>query len=131
MPIPTPLEHRHYRFPVLQLVLSSLLITILLPVSTIAFETTIIVTITATATATATTTNPQIPQDRSYTSVSQFKSSVLSTTNAYRTTHNASNLVWNEKLASFANQWAKTCLWEHSVRILPVYIATVCLDALP
>lgn len=119
MPIPTPLEHRHYRFPVLQLVLSSLLITILLPVSTIAFETTIIVTITATATATATTTNPQIPQDRSYTSVSQFKSSVLSTTNAYRTTHNASNLVWNEKLASFANQWAKTCLWEHSVRILP------------
>lgn len=123
MRIPTPPDyhHHHHHFTVVQLL--SLLITILLPISTSALETTIIVTITATATATTTTTttttNPQVPQDRSYTSASQFKSSILSTTNAYRSTHNASSLIWNETLASFANQWARTCLWKHSVRILP------------
>lgn len=120
MQIPAPPGYHHHHFTVVQL-LSSLLITILLPISTSALETTIIVTITATATATATTTttNPQVPHDRSYTSASQFKSSTLSTTNAYRSTHNASSLVWNETLASFANQWARTCLWKHSVRIPP------------
>lgn len=118
--LPDHHHHHHHHVPGLQLVLYSLLITLLLPIFTSALETTVIVTITATETATTTTTtNRQIPQDRSYTSASQFKSSILSTTNAYRTAYNASSLVWNETLASFANQWAKTCLWKHSVRTLP------------
>ncbi|KAL2868750.1 putative extracellular SCP domain protein Pry1 [Aspergillus lucknowensis] len=78
---------------------------------------TVVVTVTATATTTTTTTataHPKVPQDPSYTSLTLFKSSILSTTNAYRAAHYASALTWNEALASYAQNWASTCVWEHS-----------------
>ncbi|KAL5052155.1 CAP domain-containing protein [Aspergillus fruticulosus] len=84
-----------------------------------ATEMTVIVTITGTATATAiatatTTTTPEVPEDSSYTSPNQFKSSILETTNAYRAAHNASDLSWDETLANYAKDWAKGCRWAHS-----------------
>ncbi|KAL4748867.1 CAP domain-containing protein [Aspergillus terricola var. indicus] len=93
------------------------LLLLLLPNAITATETTVIVTVTETATATATaitTTTPEVPQDHSYTSPSQFRSSILRTTNAYRNAHNASNLSWNQTLAEYAKDWAKGCKWEHS-----------------
>ncbi|KAL4960287.1 putative extracellular SCP domain protein Pry1 [Aspergillus stella-maris] len=90
---------------------------------TVLITKTAIATEIATATATATvdtvtvdtvTVTPKVPQDKSYTSAKLFKSTVLDATNAYRKAYNASALSWNETLADFARDWAKTCAWEHS-----------------
>ncbi|KAL2815624.1 CAP domain-containing protein [Aspergillus cavernicola] len=90
------------------------LLTILTATPTNATET-VIVTITATATAKSTaTTTPIVPQDPSYTSSSLFKYSILDTSNTYRATYNASDLTWNDTLASYARDWAGACVWEHS-----------------
>ncbi|KAL6237174.1 CAP domain-containing protein [Aspergillus navahoensis] len=117
------LQHRHHQ-PTLPLILTVLhllkiptLLLLLLPHAISATETTVIVTITETATATATATimtTPKVPQDPSYTSASQFKSSILKTTNAYRAAHNASDLSWSEALADYAKDWARECRWAHS-----------------
>ncbi|KAL4821589.1 CAP domain-containing protein [Aspergillus spinulosporus] len=116
-------RHQHYQLTPLQTILLSRFLTIisflllLLPNALFAAETTVIVTVTeiATATATATTTTtPEVPQDPSYTSPSQFRSSILRTTNAYRAAYNASSLSWNQTLADYAKDWAKGCRWEHS-----------------
>ncbi|KAL4797381.1 CAP domain-containing protein [Aspergillus venezuelensis] len=69
---------------------------------------------TATVTADTVTVTPKVPQDKSYTSAKLFKSTVLDATNAYRKAYNASALTWNDTLADFARNWAKTCAWEHS-----------------
>ncbi|KAL5336280.1 hypothetical protein BJX70DRAFT_373189 [Aspergillus crustosus] len=92
-----------------------------LPSCIAASDKTVIITITATATATATrttteTTPPRVGQDPSYISSTLFESSILRTTNTYRTAHNAAGLIWNDTLASYAREWAETCAWEHSVR---------------
>ncbi|KAL4916079.1 CAP domain-containing protein [Aspergillus aurantiobrunneus] len=114
-------EYHHHRFPNSPSIVASLLTQLLLllpllllPTTTSAFETTVIVTFTATATETATATATTPRQDDSYTSPALFKSSILTTTNTYRAAHNASTLTWNETLASYASQWAETCMWEHS-----------------
>ncbi|KAL4884429.1 CAP domain-containing protein [Aspergillus karnatakaensis] len=96
-----------------------LLSTLLLSRPACASEKTVVVTITATATATATTTAaetkfPDVPQDTSYTSSNVFKSSILDTSNIYRTAHKASELTWNNTLATYAKEWAETCAWKHS-----------------
>jgi hypothetical protein len=117
-------RHQHHQPTHLQTILFSRVLKIipflllLLPNAISATETTVIVTVTETARATATaitTTTPEVPQDPSYTSPRQFRSSILRTTNAYRAAHNASNLSWNETLADYAKDWAKGCKWEHSV----------------
>ncbi|RDW70721.1 putative extracellular SCP domain protein Pry1 [Aspergillus mulundensis] len=115
-----PSIHRHHQLstpPVLVIVQWLLTTTLLLlPHTTSAAETTV-VTVTETATATATTlatATPEVPQDPSYTSQRQFRSSILETTNIYRAAHNASGLRWNETLADFAKDWAEGCKWEHS-----------------
>ncbi|CBF89648.1 putative extracellular SCP domain protein Pry1 [Aspergillus nidulans FGSC A4] len=117
-------RHQHRQPTHLQTILFSRVLKIiiyflllLLPNAISATETTVIVTVTESATATTTattTTTPKVPQDPSYTSPRQFRSSILRTTNAYRAAHNASNLSWNETLADYAKDWAKGCKWKHS-----------------
>ncbi|KAL4907409.1 CAP domain-containing protein [Aspergillus multicolor] len=114
------LTHRHHQrsippiLAILQLLTTALLF---LPHATSAAETTVVVTVIETATATASTlatATPEVPQDPSYTSEQQFRSSILETTNTYRAAHNASDLSWNNTLADFAKDWAEGCKWEHS-----------------
>lgn len=70
--------------------------------------TVIVVTVGSTAT-------PTVPQPPSYTSLDVFKDDVLSASNAYRRAHNATNLLWNETLTTYARDWAEQCKWKHSV----------------
>jgi uncharacterized protein YkwD len=68
---------------------------------------------------TITAANP-IPTDPpQYTSDSSFQAAILNSTNFYRTEHNASALTWNTSLATYAANWAKPCVFEHSVRRRP------------
>lgn len=69
-----------------------------------------------TITVTATPTSPTPP---SYTSLDDFKDTVLSVSNSYRREHNAGHLVWNETLTDYALDWARECKWEHSVCHFP------------
>ncbi|KAL4948287.1 CAP domain-containing protein [Aspergillus filifer] len=85
------------------------IVTVLITKTAIATEIAI-----ATATADTVTVTPKVPQDKSYTSAKLFKSTVLDATNAYRKAYNASALSWNNTLADFARDWARTCVWEHS-----------------
>ncbi|PKY04712.1 PR-1-like protein [Aspergillus campestris IBT 28561] len=57
---------------------------------------------------------PTAPHPPSYTSPSIFRDTVLASTNDYRSSHNASALVWNETLTEYAADWAGGCKWEHS-----------------
>lgn len=59
---------------------------------------------------------PTVQIPASYTSLSDFKDTVLKVTNEYRTTHDASPLVWNDTLTEYSRKWAETCIWKHSVR---------------
>lgn len=45
-----------------------------------------------------------------------FASAVLNSTNYYRAHHQAANLTWDATLASYAQNYAEKCLWQHSVR---------------
>lgn len=67
---------------------------------------TTIITVTAPPAATPTSTT--------YTSDSDFKSSMLAAHNFYRGEHNASDLSWNDTSAEFAANWAKPCVFKHS-----------------
>jgi hypothetical protein len=67
-------------------------------------------TITLSASAAAST-----PSE--YADTSAFKSAVLNSTNTYRAQHNASALSWNTSLATFAANWGRACVFEHSVRL--------------
>ncbi|KAJ4380354.1 hypothetical protein N0V86_004665 [Didymella sp. IMI 355093] len=61
---------------------------------------------------------PQSSQDSSvsaeYTSDSTFQRAMLDVTNLYRRQHNASQLSWNDTLASTAQDWSKACKFSHS-----------------
>ena len=52
----------------------------------------------------------------SYTSNSIFESAILAASNFYRVEHHAVPLQWNDSLADYAQNWAKGCQFEHSVR---------------
>lgn len=71
----------------------------------------VVVTVHTTVRAT-----PTIPNPPSYTSLDDFKDTVLRVSNDYRTIHDASPLVWNETLVQYSRKWAETCIWKHSVR---------------
>ena len=58
---------------------------------------------------------PTVPTPASYTSTNEFKDTVLKVTNEYRSTHDASPLVWNDTLTEYARDWAEACIWKHSV----------------
>lgn len=46
----------------------------------------------------------------------QFQEAVLNSTNFYRKAYQAEPVTWDDKLASFAQNYAQECVWEHSVR---------------
>jgi len=62
---------------------------------------------------TAAAPNPTSTSEQ-YTSDSVFQSTVLNSTNFYRSEHNATSLTWNSSLSSFALSWAQKCQWAHS-----------------
>jgi Cysteine-rich secretory protein family len=70
-------------------------------------ETTVIVTVTVAPSV--------ITASPSYTNSTEFEQDVLNTTNYYRHQYNASDLVWNDTLATYGQQWAEPCNWKHSV----------------
>ncbi|KAJ6087730.1 hypothetical protein N7467_006644 [Penicillium canescens] len=72
---------------------------------------TVWVTVLATETTHATQTAPTAA---SYTSLSEFKDTVLEVTNEYRATHDAKPLSWNDTLAEYSKKWADACIWKHS-----------------
>lgn len=74
------------------------------------------VTVTTTVEAATTAgTQPTVPIPDSYTSLNDFKVTALRVSNEYRSAHNATPLVWNETLMEYAQNWADTCIWKHSV----------------
>ncbi|PTU23507.1 hypothetical protein P175DRAFT_0522502 [Aspergillus ochraceoroseus IBT 24754] len=94
---------------------SLILILLFIAIPANSLETVVTVTVTATATATATAT-PTAPNPPSYTSPQVFKDAMLSVSNTYRAAHNASNLVWNDTLSSYAQDWAQASY--HALRPL-------------
>lgn len=73
---------------------------------------TVVITVKTTIDAT-----PTAPSPASYTSLDDFKDTVLKVSNDYRSSHDAKPLVWNNTLTTYARKWAETCIWKHSVRI--------------
>ena len=73
------------------------------------------------------TASPSTPSPPSYTSIEDFKDTVMSVSNTYRKEHGAGHLIWNKTLADYALNWANGCIWEHSVSFetglfLPAFI---------
>ncbi|KAJ5178738.1 hypothetical protein N7492_001948 [Penicillium capsulatum] len=74
----------------------------------------VVVTVHATLPAATVRATPSIPSPASYTSLDDFKETVLKISNDYRRTHDAGPLSWNESLVQYSRKWADTCLWKHS-----------------
>ncbi|KAI9728983.1 MAG: hypothetical protein M1828_000068 [Chrysothrix sp. TS-e1954] len=69
----------------------------------------VVTTVIVTAAPSSTPTSP------SYTSASHLKSSILNSTNTYRSLHNATHMTWNASLASYASTYlSSTCDFAHS-----------------
>ncbi|OJJ86806.1 putative extracellular SCP domain protein Pry1, partial [Aspergillus glaucus CBS 516.65] len=60
------------------------------------------------------TSTPTSPTPASYTSLKEFKDTVLSISNDYRNEHDACTLTWNDTLADYSRNWAQQCKWKHS-----------------
>lgn len=86
-----------------------LLLTIVGPTN--ADATTSVHTITETATGAASASATSSSQ---FTSDSEFEQAMLQAHNFYRKEHNASNLVWNDTSAEYAQNWAGDCEFKHS-----------------
>jgi len=80
---------------------------LLLPVFSFA-QTIVVATQVVTASPSAATSSSQ------YTSDSDFQSSILNSTNTFRSEHNATALTWNTSLATYASDYANNCVWQHS-----------------
>lgn len=88
-------------------------------ISTTLADDIVYVTVTTTVgTANTIQATPTVPSPASYTSLDDFKKTVLQVSNDYRKVHDAKPLVWNDTLAKYALNWAEACIWKHSVRIL-------------
>ena len=75
----------------------------------------VVTTITRTASPVTITNKPSsTPPSPQYTDSSAFQSAVLNSTNTYRSQHNASDLTWNDTLASYAKSHASACQFAHS-----------------
>ena len=53
-------------------------------------------------------------QSPDYTSSPQFQTSILNSTNTYRSQHNASALSWNTTLSTFADAYVQACKFAHT-----------------
>lgn len=83
------------------------------------------VTVTTTVEAAKTVqATPTAQSPASYTSLNDFKKTVLRISNDYRKAHDAQPLVWNETLTEYAQKWAETCIWKHSVCIRACTLST-------
>lgn len=49
----------------------------------------------------------------------QFQDAVLNSTNLYRKAYQAEPVTWDDSLASYAQNYAEKCVWEHSVSTFP------------
>ena len=98
---------------------------LLLPLFFVSSYATVTSTITTTQYLTLTSTvAPSVPSaSSSYSSDTDFVSSVLNSTNFYRTQHYASALTWNDTLATYAAKYANNCVWKHSVS-LTIYVTS-------
>ena len=67
-------------------------------------------TVVITMPAAAPTNSPSYADD------GKFQAAMLDTHNLFRKEHNATDLSWNDTLATFAANWTKACEFEHSVR---------------
>ena len=67
--------------------------------------------------------SPTAPSPASYTSFDDFQKTVLQVSNDYRRSHDAKPLVWNEALTDYALNWAKACVWRHSVRYPSILVS--------
>jgi len=76
----------------------------------------------ASSTVPTSTASPSDPL--SYTSLSHFQTSILNSTNTYRSQHNASALTWNTTLAAYADTYTNHCIWAHSVPSSPFHFPT-------
>lgn len=86
-------------------------------ISSVTAQDVVVVTIRTTLQAAKTVrVAPTIPSPASYTSLEDFKDTVLKASNDYRRTHDAGPLVWNETLVQYSRRWADNCIWKHSVR---------------
>jgi hypothetical protein len=55
------------------------------------------------------------PTSTSYTSPSAFQNAMLTAHNFFRKEHNVSALTWNQTSATYAANYAKKCVFKHSV----------------
>ena len=83
---------------------------LLLPLIRLTLSSTLAPYTTVTLSGPATPTNTS----HSFASDTAFLSSILNSTNTFRHQHNASDVTWNNTLASFASTWATHCKFKHS-----------------
>ena len=75
----------------------------------------VVITITRTGPPTIITSSPSsTPPSPQYTDTGVFESAVLNSTNTYRRQHNASDLTWNDTLASYAEEHVSACQFAHT-----------------
>ena len=87
--------------------------------TTSASQTGSIIGVTAIAGSTAKSTQTPAPGGDNMTWEGQaFRDAVLNSTNQYRAQHEANALKWNQTLASYAQDHAKSCELKHTVSIL-------------
>ena len=79
-----------------------------------------------TVTLVTVTETPTSPTPASYTSLNEFKDTVLSISNDYRREHDACTLTWNDTLADYSRNWAQQCKWKHSVSPSPMITLYLC-----
>jgi uncharacterized protein YkwD len=61
-------------------------------------------------------TGSAVSTSSQYISDSDFQSALIAAHNFFRDEHNASALSWNDTSAKYAANWAKPCIFKHSVR---------------
>ncbi|KAJ5167671.1 uncharacterized protein N7482_003265 [Penicillium canariense] len=85
-------------------------------IMTVGAQKTVVITVQTTVDAVTSTVQvtPTIPSPASYTSLSDFRDTVLQVSNKYRSAHDAEPLVWNDTLAQYSRKWAEACIWKHS-----------------
>lgn len=105
-----------------RMLLQRLLVIIAILITATIADDIVYVTFTTTVVGTAKTiqATPTAPSPASYTSLDDFKKTVMQVSNEYRKAHSAKPLAWNETLTKYARNWAETCIWKHSVCTSPV-----------
>lgn len=91
------------------------------------FSTNAAASIVTSAAATAENLTSTSSADMSYTGTA-FQAAILNSTNYYRAQHDAADLTWNATLAAYAQDYARECIWKHSVSDSYMYSSVCCCD---